>query len=116
MKEHAETKSLRDTASEGPTFQGFSNHVLKRSEESRVAYDLAADKRESSPLETQVGGSHYKDMPIQPVEFCQTNGLRFCEASAIKYICRHRNKNGRQDLEKAIHFLQMLVAMQYGEK
>lgn len=66
-----------------------------------------------SAFNSQVGGSHYKDMPIQPVEFCQRNNLGFCEASVVKYVCRHRQKHGRQDIEKAIHFLNLLLEMEY---
>lgn len=69
-----------------------------------------------SALNTQVGGSHYKDMVIQPVEFCQKNKLTFIESCVIKYVCRHRAKNGRQDIEKAIHFLNLLLEMEYPEK
>jgi len=69
-----------------------------------------------SPLNKQVAGNHYKDMKIQPVEYCQGNGLNYCESNVIKYISRHRNKNGRQDLEKAKHMLEMLIAMEYGEE
>lgn len=70
----------------------------------------------SSPLETQVGGSHYKDFPIQPVEFCQKNKLPFIESCVVKYVCRHRNKDGLKDLEKAKHFIDLLIALEYGEK
>ena len=52
-----------------------------------------------SALESQVGGSHYKTLPIQPVEFCQKNQLNYCESAAIKYICRHKNKNGKQYIQ-----------------
>jgi uncharacterized membrane protein YheB (UPF0754 family) len=67
------------------------------------------------PTAKQVGGSHYKDQAIQPVEFVYHNKLNFLEGSAIKYICRHRRKNGKEDLEKAIHYLQMLVELEYTE-
>lgn len=63
-------------------------------------------------LEKQVGGTHYK-MPIQHVEFCQRNKLLWCESAAIKYIVRHRQKNGRQDIEKAIHYLELLLELEY---
>ena len=65
------------------------------------------------PLNKQVGGAHYKDLPIQPVEYCQRNGLQFCEASVVKYVSRHREKNGAQDIQKAIHFLEMLLEIEY---
>lgn len=71
-------------------------------------------EQSTSALSTQIGGSHYKDMAIQPVEFSMKNNLNFCQASAIKYICRYRNKNGVQDIDKAIHFLQLLKEIEYG--
>lgn len=67
-----------------------------------------------SALQEQTGGTHYKQFPIQPVEFCQKNKLGFCESSAIKYIVRHPHKgNGEQDIRKAIHFLELLLEMEY---
>jgi hypothetical protein len=70
-----------------------------------------------SSLTTQVGGSHYKDFKIQPVEFCFINNIPYLEATAIKYLCRWRNKNGIEDLEKAKHFIQLLIDLEvlYGE-
>lgn len=64
-------------------------------------------------LEKQVGGTHYKDMPIQHAEFCQKNRMTWCESAAIKYLCRHRKKNGRQDVEKAIHYCELLLEIEY---
>ncbi len=61
------------------------------------------------PTETQVGGSHYKDMPIQPATFILRNGIGFHEGSAIKYLCRWRKKGGVEDLKKARHFIDMLI-------
>lgn len=62
-----------------------------------------------TPLAEQVGGDHYKSMAIQPIEFIVKNGIPYREANVIKYVCRHRAKNGRQDIEKAIHYLQMIL-------
>ena len=70
----------------------------------------------SDPLKEQVGGSHYKSMAIQPVEFCQKNKLGMIESSVIKYMCRHKSKGGKQDLEKAIHLIRILIEMEYEEK
>jgi hypothetical protein len=61
----------------------------------------------------QVGGAHYKDFKIQPAEFIHANGIGFLEGNAIKYVCRHRAKGGRQDIEKAIHYLQLLLEWGY---
>ena len=66
-------------------------------------------------LETQVAGDHYKGMAIQPVEFIHANHIPYCEANAIKYICRHRKKNGEQDIRKAIHYLELLIEMEYNK-
>ena len=67
----------------------------------------------SDSLSKQVGGDHYRKMVIQPIEFCQRNKLGAAESLAIKYICRHKDKNGRVDIEKAIHCLQLLLDIEY---
>lgn len=63
-------------------------------------------------LATQVGGAHYKDMPIQPVEFITKNGLGFLEGCVIKRVCRWKAKDGVQDLRKAIHEIELLIEME----
>ena len=63
--------------------------------------------------DVQVGGSHYKGLAIQPAEYCQRNRLPYCEANVVKYVTRHREKNGREDIEKAIHYLQLLLEIEY---
>ena len=60
-------------------------------------------------LDRQEGGSHYKDMPIQPITFIMENNIPFCEANAIKYLVRWRQKNGIEDLKKARHYIDMLI-------
>lgn len=66
-----------------------------------------------NPLRKQVGGAHYKSMGIQPVEFAHANKLDFFQGSVVKYVTRFRTKNGKADLEKAIHFLEMLIQLEY---
>lgn len=61
----------------------------------------------------QVGGNHYKTMPIQPAEFCQKNKLPFCESAVVKYVVRHQSKHGAEDIKKAIHFLHLLLEWDY---
>jgi hypothetical protein len=63
-------------------------------------------------LETQVGGDHYKTKAIQPVEYIHANGLGFCEGNVIKYVTRWRDKNGVKDLEKARHYLDILIQLE----
>lgn len=69
-----------------------------------------------SALETQEGGSHYKQMPIQPVEFITKNSIPYLEGNVIKYVSRHSAKNGLEDIKKAIHYLQLIAELQYGTK
>ena len=66
-----------------------------------------------SAYDIQIGGSHYKKMKIQPSKFVIENELLFPEGNVIKYICRHRYKNGKEDLEKAIHFIEMIIERDY---
>ena len=60
-------------------------------------------------LDYQIAGNHYKKFIIQPVEFCYHNNIPYLEATAIKYLCRWRDKGGLQDLEKAKHFIDLLI-------
>lgn len=66
-------------------------------------------------LDIQEGGSHYKDMPIQPVEYITANNIPFMEGNVIKYVSRHASKNGAQDIKKAIHFLELILELRYPE-
>lgn len=67
-----------------------------------------------SALERQEGGSHY-NMTIQPIEFIEKNGLGFSEGNVIKYVCRHKRKNGKEDLLKARHYIDLLIELYYGK-
>ena len=64
-------------------------------------------------LSHQEGGSHYKQFKIQPVEFICANDLDYLQGNVIKYVCRHGYKNGAQDVRKAIHYLQLILKLQY---
>ena len=66
-----------------------------------------------SAYKKQVGGSHYKDMIIQPADFINKNKLLFAEGNAIKYICRHQSKGKAEDIEKAMHYLEMILERDY---
>lgn len=64
------------------------------------------------PLNQQIGGTHYAGFAVQPVELFHHNRVPFCKASAIKYLMRHGKKAaGRQDLEKAKHYLALLRSL-----
>jgi len=61
----------------------------------------------------QVGGAHYKKYKIQPSRFINDNRILFAEGNAIKYICRHQDKGKKQDILKAIHYLEMIIERDY---
>jgi len=65
-----------------------------------------------SALDTQIGGTHYKNFSIEPIEFIHKNGIGFCEGNAIKYLVRWREKGGKQDLLKAKHYIDLLLEME----
>ena len=68
----------------------------------------------SEALKVQVGGDHYKDCGIQPVEYIHANKLDYFEGNVIKYITRHRTKGqGKKDIEKVIHYAQLIFALEY---
>ncbi len=62
-----------------------------------------------SSLDTQIGGSHYKKLKIQPMEYSMANGLDPCQHTVIKYVTRFRDKGGIADLEKAKHCIDLLI-------
>ena len=63
----------------------------------------------------QIGGNHYRSMKIQASEFINKNNLPFAEGNAIKYLCRHKSKGHKQDLLKAIHYIEMAIERDYGD-
>ena len=86
------------------------NYILRRLKEDREQVEVV--KKEA--LDKQVGGSHYKDCAIQPVEYIYSNGLDFLEGNVVKYITRHRTKgDGEEDIRKVIHYAQMILEIVY---
>lgn len=67
----------------------------------------------NNPLDVQEGGDHYKKYPIQPIVFCHANKIPSLESSIIKYVVRHKDKNGLEDLKKAKHILDILIKLDY---
>jgi len=69
-------------------------------------------------LNEQVGGDHYRQCAIQPIEYIEANSLKFLEGSVLKRLTRHDRSGGkgRQDIEKAIHELKLLLMLRYNEE
>lgn len=66
----------------------------------------------TTALKVQVGGDHYKRLKIQPIEFIHANNIPFAEGNVIKYVTRWRDKAGIKDLEKAKHFIELLIELE----
>lgn len=63
----------------------------------------------NNALEIQVGGSHYKNLKMQPIEFIVKAKLSFMQGNIVKYISRYKHKNGEQDVEKCMHYAQLAI-------
>ena len=82
----------------------------------RPALPSVDSEKVETALNTQIGGEHYKKHAIQPVEFITKNKLGFLEGCVIKRICRYEDKNGREDLEKIKHEIDLLIELKYGSQ
>ena len=69
------------------------------------------ESKDNSANDKQVDGTHYQT-EIQPWDFIEANKLTFLEGNVIKYVCRHRAKNGVRDLMKAKHYLEKLIEVE----
>lgn len=78
-----------------------------------VGFEKDVCKDETCSLDVQIGGNHYSKMVIQPAEYCEYNNIPALEAAVIKYVSRHQDKNGVQDLEKAKDLINMIIDMRY---
>lgn len=72
---------------------------------------MTKETQRSNPLDTQKGGDHYKNKSIQPIEYTMTNGWDACAHSILKHVSRHREKGGKLDIEKAIHYAELREAL-----
>lgn len=70
----------------------------------------------TSPLDKQVAGNHYKSLPIQPVQYIYANKLGYFEGNVVKYVTRWKDKNGVADLEKAKHYIELLIELHTQEQ
>lgn len=102
--------ALVDCVSKGVE-EGFA--ALSDDQVSRMIKGPLEDfKQGTNPLDVQIGGEHYKEKGIQPVQYIHANGLDFFEGNAIKYLTRWRTKGGLKDLEKAKHYIDLLIELE----
>ena len=95
----AELQHNRDRFLEAEGYMGTDTQVTEWAERQRV----------KKAMEHQVGGNHYKNKSIQPIDYIIGNNLGFCEGNVIKYVTRYKDKNGVEDLLKAKQYLEFLI-------
>ena len=94
----------------------YDEYMARRSAEERsikgtykYEYDNATNK--------QIGGDHYKNCAIQPIDYIVKNNLDFLEGNVVKYITRHKTKGeGKKDIEKVIHYAELILELKYGKE
>jgi len=67
----------------------------------------------TSTLDKQISGDHYKDKGIQPIVYIHANNMGFCVGNVVKYVTRYKSKGGAADIKKAIHYLELLLELEY---
>lgn len=106
-KHHVQGASLDDVPSRCWNCTNSAGALHGWEPEGGTALSPSPLKAPADALKTQVGGSHYKDFKIQPIEFCMMNGLNACQSKVIKYVTRKKGdlKKKLEDIDKAIHVL-----------
>ena len=95
--------------------EGYEQYMYRKNQEEKLiegTYEYEYGK----PSDKQIGGSHYKDCVIQPADYIVKNNLDFLEGNVVKYITRHKTKNGIEDIRKVIHYAELILELEYGEK
>lgn len=77
--------------------------------------DDSTPNKKYNPLVVQQSGNHYKNGKIQPIEYSERNNLSMCQGNIVKYITRHKEKNGIDDLAKVVHYALLEALFVYGE-
>ena len=91
-----------------------SDSIFVESKQKELVVEKSAEP--TNALNVQVGGGHYKNFGIQPVEYIHANNLSFLEGNVVKYITRHKAKNGIEDIKKVIHYCQLIMELEYNQK
>ena len=94
----------------------ISNWVEIREEGSLNDQYAEIETVRQSAWQKQEGGSHYKNLKIQPMQYALENKLDYAQANVVKYVTRHKEKNGKEDLLKAIHNLELMIEFYYGDE
>lgn len=108
-------ESIRDGITTIDEFMSFDtlgkDEILWQREKIEVG-----EVKEGSAWDVQEGGNHYKDLAIQPAQYALANKLDYVQGNIVKYVTRHASKNGKEDLLKAKHYIDLMIEHYYGEK
>ena len=96
----------------GWSTEGHEQYMARR----RAEEEIISKQKSPKATDKQVGGDHYKDCAIQPVDYIVKNNLDFLEGNVVKYITRHKTKNGIEDIRKVIHYAELILELKYGER
>ena len=120
---------LDKESKESWTNPDYDRGMSRESHEQFMARKLKQDKEDYQKImkgsyeyeygkatDEQVGGSHYKDCVIQPIDYIVKNKLDFLEGNVVKYITRHKEKDGPEDIKKVIPYAQLILELTYGIK
>ena len=109
---HPEELPFIDDESYNPDYDGSEKEELESLNDQYAEIETVRQ----SAWAKQEGGSHYKNLKIQPMQYALENKLDYAQANVIKYVTRHADKNGKEDLLKAIHNLELMIEFYYGDE
>ena len=97
--------------------ESYRNYMKRRDAEEDVIRKGTYEYEYDNATSKQIGGDHYKNCAIQPIDYIVKNNLDFLEGNVVKYITRHKTKGeGRKDIEKVIHYAELILELKYGKE
>jgi len=108
----SEESLINPEENRGWSQESYRNYMKRRDAEEQ----MIKEERLPKPSDKQIGGNHYKDCAIQPVDYIVKNNLDFLEGNVVKYITRHKTKNGIEDIRKVIHYAELILEKKYGKE
>jgi hypothetical protein len=82
----------------------------------QVIIDQLSKDPDGLKLISKIDPTYYRYGKIEVADFIWDKKLNYFEGNAIKYIVRHRMKNGKEDLLKAIWYISRLIESEYNEE
>ena len=64
----------------------------------------------------KINPEYYRNFNIEVIDAITDWQLNYMEGNVVKYVVRHRTKNGKEDILKAIWYLNQMLEVEYGGK